>query len=88
MRSDVSKPKRRRQFPKGDIPDPTAAIVRDGQLHSFDLEGFWMDVGQPKDFLTGTCLYLSHLTKNTTLVVKATNWDDKAHHWAGRTGEA
>lgn len=22
-----------------------------------------MDVGQPKDFLTGTCLYLSHLAK-------------------------
>jgi mannose-1-phosphate guanylyltransferase len=39
------------------------AIVRDGKLHSFDLEGFWMDVGQPKDFLTGTCLYLSSLTK-------------------------
>lgn len=39
------------------------AIVRDGQLHSFDLEGFWMDVGQPKDFLTGTCLYLSSLSK-------------------------
>ncbi|GJC89724.1 mannose-1-phosphate guanyltransferase [Colletotrichum liriopes] len=39
------------------------AIVRDGQLHSFDLQGFWMDVGQPKDFLTGTCLYLTSLTK-------------------------
>jgi mannose-1-phosphate guanylyltransferase len=39
------------------------AIVADGQLHSFDLEGFWMDVGQPKDFLTGTCLYLSSLAK-------------------------
>lgn len=39
------------------------AIVRDGQLHSFDLEGFWMDVGQPKDFLSGTCLYLASLTK-------------------------
>ena len=38
-------------------------MVKDGQLHSFDLEGFWMDVGQPKDFLTGTCLYLSSLTK-------------------------
>lgn len=40
------------------------AIVRDGLLHSFDLEGFWMDIGQPKDFLTGTCLYLSSLAKN------------------------
>ncbi|KAL1896167.1 mannose-1-phosphate guanyltransferase [Sporothrix stenoceras] len=39
------------------------AMVRDGQLHSFDLEGYWMDVGQPKDFLTGTCLYLSSLAK-------------------------
>ncbi|KAL9612445.1 MAG: hypothetical protein Q9167_002954 [Letrouitia subvulpina] len=39
------------------------AICKDGQLHSMDLEGFWMDVGQPKDFLSGTCLYLSSLTK-------------------------
>jgi mannose-1-phosphate guanylyltransferase len=40
------------------------AMTADGQLHSFDLDGFWMDVGQPKDFLSGTCLYLSSLTKN------------------------
>lgn len=39
------------------------AMCKDGQLHSVDLEGFWMDVGQPKDFLSGTCLYLSSLTK-------------------------
>lgn len=39
------------------------SIVKDGQLHSFDLEGFWMDVGQPKDFLSGTCLYLASLSK-------------------------
>ena len=39
------------------------AMCKDGELHSFDLEGFWMDVGQPKDFLTGTCLYLSSLAK-------------------------
>lgn len=39
------------------------AICKDGELHSFDLEGFWMDVGQPKDFLTGTCLYLTSLAK-------------------------
>lgn len=34
------------------------------QLHAFELEGFWMDVGQPKDFLTGTCLYLTSLAKS------------------------
>ena len=39
------------------------AICSDGELHSFDLEGFWMDVGQPKDFLSGTCLYLGSLAK-------------------------
>ncbi|KIV97139.1 mannose-1-phosphate guanyltransferase [Exophiala mesophila] len=39
------------------------AMTRDGQLHSMDLEGYWMDVGQPKDFLSGTCLFLSSLTK-------------------------
>ena len=38
-------------------------MATDGQLHSFDLEGYWMDVGQPKDFLTGTCLYLANLAK-------------------------
>ena len=32
------------------------------QLHWMDLPGFWMDVGQPKDFITGTCLYLSYLS--------------------------
>lgn len=43
------------------------AICEDGQLHSFDLDGFWMDVGQPKDFLSGTCLYLSsHQTRLET----------------------
>ncbi|CUS10506.1 unnamed protein product [Tuber aestivum] len=49
------------------------AIVKDGELHSFDLEGFWMDVGQPKDFLTGTCLYLSSLAKkNSKLLTPST----------------
>ncbi|KAF2830578.1 hypothetical protein CC86DRAFT_391462 [Ophiobolus disseminans] len=48
------------------------AIVKDGLLHSFDLEGFWMDVGQPKDFIAGTCLYLSSLSrKNSNLLTPA-----------------
>ncbi|KAJ2497159.1 mannose-1-phosphate guanyltransferase [Coemansia sp. RSA 1972] len=40
-------------------------MASDGQLNTFDLEGFWMDIGQPKDFLTGTCLYLSSLAKRS-----------------------
>lgn len=38
-------------------------LVEQKQLYSFDLEGYWMDVGQPKDFLSGTCLYLTSLSK-------------------------
>ena len=29
-----------------------------------DLSGFWMDIGQPKDFLRGMSLYLSHLRQS------------------------
>ncbi|QPG73064.1 mannose-1-phosphate guanyltransferase [Brettanomyces nanus] len=39
-------------------------LVEKKQLYSFDLPGYWMDVGQPKDFLTGMCLYLTALSKN------------------------
>ncbi|CCJ28078.1 unnamed protein product [Pneumocystis jirovecii] len=28
------------------------AMASEGQLHSYDLEGYWMDIGQPKDYLT------------------------------------
>jgi mannose-1-phosphate guanylyltransferase len=37
------------------------AIAADHQLHSYDLAGFWMDVGQPKDFLTGELAALSSI---------------------------
>lgn len=33
----------------------------DSQLYAMELKGFWMDVGQPKDYLTGMCLYLESL---------------------------
>ena len=49
------------------------AMVKEGQLHSFDLEGFWMDVGQPKDFLSGTCLYLSSLAKKGSKLLASTS---------------
>lgn len=25
--------------------------------------GFWMDVGQPKDFVIGSCMYLEHMSQ-------------------------
>ena len=38
-------------------------MAQEGQLYSMILKGFWMDVGQPKDFLIGTSLYLNSLRK-------------------------
>jgi len=37
--------------------------VEEGQLYCYKLQGFWMDVGQPADFLTGTYLYLESLVQ-------------------------
>jgi mannose-1-phosphate guanylyltransferase len=37
-------------------------MAEEGQLHMMDLAGFWADVGQPKDFLVGTRLYLKSLS--------------------------
>lgn len=39
-------------------------MAADGDLYALELKGFWMDVGQPKDYLTGMCLYLNHLKQN------------------------
>lgn len=36
-------------------------LAEEGQLFCCTLKGFWMDLGQPKDFLTGTKYYLQHL---------------------------
>jgi len=39
------------------------AMASEGQLYSMVLDGFWMDIGQPKDFITGTKLYLNYLAE-------------------------
>ncbi|KAJ9597225.1 hypothetical protein L9F63_011899 [Diploptera punctata] len=39
-------------------------MAKEGQLYAMELQGFWMDVGQPRDFLTGMCLYLTSLRQN------------------------
>jgi len=36
-------------------------MATDGELYCMDLPGFWMDIGQPKDYLIGQSLYLNHL---------------------------
>lgn len=44
-------------------------MAKDGQLHAMELQGFWMDVGQPKDFLTGI-LYLLHIFLIVNFIVQ------------------
>lgn len=36
-------------------------MAEDKELYAFELQNFWMDIGQPKDFLTGMCLYLNYI---------------------------
>ncbi|KAK9814845.1 hypothetical protein WJX72_012522 [[Myrmecia] bisecta] len=38
-------------------------ITRDQRLYAFTLPGYWMDVGQPKDYLTGLELHLGSLRR-------------------------
>mmetsp|Transcript_8327 Transcript_8327/g.16033 ORF Transcript_8327/g.16033 Transcript_8327/m.16033 type:complete len:263 (-) Transcript_8327:246-1034(-) len=36
-------------------------VAADNRLYAHTLNGFWMDIGQPKDYLRGLHLYLDHL---------------------------
>ncbi|XP_076850367.1 mannose-1-phosphate guanylyltransferase catalytic subunit beta [Brachyhypopomus gauderio] len=36
-------------------------MAEEGHLYAMELQGFWMDIGQPKDFLTGMCMYLQSI---------------------------
>ena len=40
-------------------------IVADEKLYSMVLPGFWMDIGQPRDYITGLQLYLGSIRKNS-----------------------
>jgi len=53
------------------IPDRPCSIEREifpqmaseGQLYQMELDGYWMDIGQPKDYLLGQGMHLSELQK-------------------------
>ncbi|XP_078158484.1 putative mannose-1-phosphate guanylyltransferase 1 [Carex rostrata] len=40
-------------------------IATDQKLFAMVLPGFWMDIGQPRDYITGLTLYLDSLRKNS-----------------------
>ena len=39
-------------------------MAQDKELYSIVLDGFWMDIGQPKDYVAGTALYLDFVRQN------------------------
>lgn len=39
-------------------------MAAEGNLYSMVLPGYWMDIGQPKDFLSGMCLHLDFLERS------------------------
>lgn len=41
------------------------AVAADGRLYAMQLEGYWMDVGQPKDYLTGLALHLGSVRQRS-----------------------
>jgi mannose-1-phosphate guanylyltransferase len=44
-------------------------MAKDRELCSLTLKGFWMDIGQPKDFLAGLELYLNFLSEKSPEVL-------------------
>ncbi len=41
------------------------AIAADKSLYACDLKGYWMDIGQPKDYLTGLKLHVEAMSRKT-----------------------
>ena len=39
-------------------------MAEDKELYRMVLDDFWMDIGQPKDFIAGTALYLDFIRKS------------------------
>lgn len=52
-------------------------MAEENELYCMELSGYWMDIGQPKDFITGTCLHLNAL-KTTS--------PERLHHGPGVRG--
>lgn len=46
-------------------------LTAENELYCLELEGFWMDVGQPKDYLTGMCLKLASMRNYTPELLAA-----------------
>jgi mannose-1-phosphate guanylyltransferase len=46
-------------------------MAGEGELYAMPLAGYWMDIGQPRDYITGMCLHLASLRRRSPLVLAA-----------------
>lgn len=63
-------------------------LARTGNLYTYILEDFWMNIGEPRDFLIGTRLYLHflHLKHSTMLSNECYVKDDVMIHETAKIG--
>lgn len=47
------------------------AMAKDGELFCMELEGFWMDIGQPQDYIAGLDKFLPHMPERIAKAVTA-----------------
>ncbi|CAE7921035.1 gmppb [Symbiodinium sp. KB8] len=50
--------------------DVFPVMADENQLYCMELPGYWMDIGQPKDYLTGMCLHLASLKTRKPAALK------------------
>ena len=43
-------------------------MASEKQIYNFVLDGFWMDIGQPKDYISGMRLYLDSVRQSTETI--------------------
>ncbi|CAC9488953.1 GDP-mannose pyrophosphorylase [Leishmania infantum JPCM5] len=72
-------PPRRTSIEKEIFP----AMAAEGQLYAFNLEGFWMDVGQPKDYILGMTKFIPSLVHGNR-ETEQLHTEDMEHQRGGR----
>ena len=46
-------------------------MAGEGQLYAMPLQGYWMDIGQPRDYITGMCMHLASLRRRAPHLLAA-----------------
>jgi len=46
-------------------------MAGEGQLYAMPLQGYWMDIGQPRDYITGMCMHLASLRRRSPHLLAA-----------------